>query len=452
METLVANTPSQRNDLELKHGSRFTELMNLPYYDCIRFAIIDPMHNLFLGTPKRILQQQWIENGLISKKNLERIQQIVHSCKVPIGIGRIPNKIASNFAHLTADEWKNWTLLFSLIALQDILPNEHLQCWQKYVSACNIFCSSVLTLDDINLADELMTSFFTMAEFLYGSSFLTINTHLHLHLKKVYKDYGPCYGYWLFSFERYNYILGKYHTNNLSIEIQLMRKFIQNMHIRSMVKSDALAPEHLYIFKELLCDMSGGSASETLFGQVSHSLLHNQVYVKLLPPFVLHHFDSVSLSYLRMSYLAFLPDIDLLEVPQICRKYRNAMWCSQHLKSSNKVVTYILAKWVGEDGVVNTNSSEACAGILEYFFSQRVLVGSDHLEVNMAYVKWFQEHPSRNRYFKPVEIWYSDLFKPFGPASFIPMEHIQEICITCKVCINNEIVTAVNPIRKKIFI
>lgn len=66
LETLVANTPSQRNDLELKHGSRFTEL-NLPYYDCIRFAIIDPMHNLFLGTPKRILQQQWIENGLISK-------------------------------------------------------------------------------------------------------------------------------------------------------------------------------------------------------------------------------------------------------------------------------------------------------------------------------------------------------------------------------------------------
>ena len=112
LEILVANTPSQRNDLELKHGSRFTELMNLPYYDCIRFAIIDPMHNLFLGTPKRILQQQWIEKGLISKKNLERIQQIVHSCKVPIGIGRIPNKIASNFAHLTADEWKNWTLLF----------------------------------------------------------------------------------------------------------------------------------------------------------------------------------------------------------------------------------------------------------------------------------------------------------------------------------------------------
>ena len=70
-----------------------------------------------------------------------------------------------------------------------------------------------------------------------------------------------------------------------------------------------------------------------------------------------------------MSYLAFLPDVDLLEVPQICCKYKNVMWCSKHLQASNKASTCILAKWVGEDGHINTNSSEACAGILEYFFS-----------------------------------------------------------------------------------
>lgn len=131
------------------------------------------------------------------------------------------------------------------------------------------------------------------------------------------------------------------------------------------------------VLKGLLCDMNGGSASETLFGQETNE------YVKLMPPFVLHHFDSVSMSYLRMSYQAFLPDIDLLEVPQMCRKYKNAMWYSQHLKVSNKSSTCILAKWVGEDGHINTNTSEACAGRVEYFFSQRVLVGSDYNEVNM---------------------------------------------------------------------
>ena len=193
---LNAVTPTQRKEIELKNGSHFTELMYLSYYDCIRFSIIDIMHNMFLGTPKRIMYH-WIDNGFISKRSLETIQDTVKSCIVPSSVGRIPYKIASSFAHLTADEWKNWTLLFSLITLHNILPAEHLHCWQLYVTACSIYCSSILSESDINRADELMKSFFTSAECLYGSSFLTINTHLHLHLQNIFNDYGPCYGYWL---------------------------------------------------------------------------------------------------------------------------------------------------------------------------------------------------------------------------------------------------------------
>ena len=195
LKTLTANTPTQQSELELRHGSRFTQLMYLPYYDCVRFSIIDPMHNLYLGTAKRILRKQWLESGLISQKSLEEVQSIVAKFKIPCSTGRIPHKIASAFASLTADEWKNWTLLFSLIALKNILPADHLQCWQEFVSACSIFCSSILTVDEIDTADNLMRSFFSKAELLYGPDFLTINTHLHLHLQNVFKDYGPCYGY-----------------------------------------------------------------------------------------------------------------------------------------------------------------------------------------------------------------------------------------------------------------
>lgn len=31
------------------HGSRWSELMRLPYYDCVQMTVIDPMHNLLLG-------------------------------------------------------------------------------------------------------------------------------------------------------------------------------------------------------------------------------------------------------------------------------------------------------------------------------------------------------------------------------------------------------------------
>ena len=128
--------------------------------------MIDPMHNLYPGTAKRILGKQWLESGLISHKSLEEIQSIVDEIqsivakfKIPCSIGRIPHKIASAFASLTADEWKNWTLLFSLIALKNILP-DHLQCWQEFVSACSIFCSSILTINEIDTADNLKRSFF----------------------------------------------------------------------------------------------------------------------------------------------------------------------------------------------------------------------------------------------------------------------------------------------------
>ena len=160
LRALSAVTSSQRNKIEAETGSRFTELMNLPYYDCTRYAIIDPMHNLLLGTPKRLFTKQWVSSGLLNRTALEEIQDIVNKCIVPNGIGRIPHKISSNFARLTADKWKNWTLLFSPIALHNYLPTDDFNCWQLYVSACNIYCSSVLTVQDINRADELMKSFF----------------------------------------------------------------------------------------------------------------------------------------------------------------------------------------------------------------------------------------------------------------------------------------------------
>ena len=55
--TLSAVSATQRKDLELEVGARFTQLFFLLYYDSIRFAIIDPMHNLLLGTSKRVFKK-----------------------------------------------------------------------------------------------------------------------------------------------------------------------------------------------------------------------------------------------------------------------------------------------------------------------------------------------------------------------------------------------------------
>ena len=63
----------------------------------------------------------------------------------------------------------------------------------------------------------------------------------------------------------------------------------------------------------------------------------------------------------------------------------------------------VLAKWIGEDGEINCDNG-ICSGIVKYFFTQRLLVGNDHVEINIAHIKWLQEHTCRNSLLKPVEI------------------------------------------------
>ena len=110
------------------------------------------------------------------------------------------------------------------------------------------------------------------------------NTHLHLHLYKCYnKDYGPCYGFWLFSFERCNGILGKYHANNFSIELWLMRIFSENMTVTSILSRELLDSEHGDVFNNFLSSNNSGSSYETLYGQdysssVNHEHVDSHIY------------------------------------------------------------------------------------------------------------------------------------------------------------------------------
>ena len=50
--------------------------------------------------------------------------------------------------------------------------------------------------------------------------------HFHLHIKECVENYGSMYGFWLFSFERYDGILGSFQADNREVEVQLMRRFL----------------------------------------------------------------------------------------------------------------------------------------------------------------------------------------------------------------------------------
>ena len=72
-------------------GCRFSVLIELPYYNIIRFCVINPMHNLLLGTAKHMFTV-WSAMDLVNKSDCARIQEKVDSFVTP-DIGCISNCI-----------------------------------------------------------------------------------------------------------------------------------------------------------------------------------------------------------------------------------------------------------------------------------------------------------------------------------------------------------------------
>lgn len=50
-------------ELQKEHGLKYSVLLELEYFNPIRFCIIDPMHNLYLGTAKHILKNIWLDKN-----------------------------------------------------------------------------------------------------------------------------------------------------------------------------------------------------------------------------------------------------------------------------------------------------------------------------------------------------------------------------------------------------
>lgn len=121
-------------------GCRYSELLMLPYFDAPKMLVIDPMHNLFLGTSKYFLKNILLQKGYIAETQLPLIQERIDSFIVPSGIDKIRIKITSGFSQLTADQWKNWVIYYSIVTLRDVVSRDVLEVWRLFVLACRTLC------------------------------------------------------------------------------------------------------------------------------------------------------------------------------------------------------------------------------------------------------------------------------------------------------------------------
>lgn len=423
-----APTKAARKRIEDEYGARWSEFFRLPYYDAVRMVVIDPMHNILLGTSKHVFAV-WKYLGILSKKDFETLQNRIDNVKVPQDLGRIPSNITSGFSGFTADQWKNWTTVYSLFCLKGLIGEDHYDMWYDFVQACSILCSRIISVEKVKKADDYLMTFLHKFERLYGPQHCTPNMHLHLHLKECIFDYGPVYSFWCFSFERYNGMLGSYQHNNRNIEVQIMRRFQQSQQLGNLPWPSHYGPsfkailqpkstENMFNFQDLLQQPSDrlcfDDASKVdpllpfrnivLSTNLRDSFLN--LYKKMYPDTSISHVSMYAMTCTRVKHNGVVYSVDG------CRTERSAC---------------VYAKWCSnpslDEPIVDLQANPR-PGLLKklYILNLTTKQGTKHKHV-VAEVAWCKLHPERWFYRSPIQVCCLD-YEIESVASFLPVELI----------------------------
>ena len=432
-----SKTARAKKESEL--GWRYTSLMKLEYFNSVTHHVIDPMHNLFLGTAKRMFKL-WIDNCILTQDNLAEIDRKIRNFKLGGDMGRLPSNIASNWGGFTAEQWKNWTLIYSLYVLNGILPDRHYKCWHTFVTACLKLVSPIVRMTDARIADHLFIKFGTEVESLYGKTVITPNMHLHCHLYESVLNYGPVYTFWLFAFERYNGILGDFNTNRRdNIEIQLMREFLTTITLldrcfglKQDVHSDILLP--------IALDVSSTRSSQKTIIEPIVRWQYSQAPVNSTSDWtvsgmidfggknrVQKQIDSDDLDILRHIYSILYPNLSIGDLAKTIHKFQSircndTFFSTRDSGSNNCSVVY--AKYIDSNGHIDVDSTSYAPGKLKEIFTHNAIINGEKRKHCFAAVNWLKPFPERLGFVQQMSAWYAKKYFRETGASFIPFQRI----------------------------
>lgn len=242
LEWKAAPNTAQKTALVQKHGTRWSQLHLLEYFNPVDFTVIDPMHNLYLGTCKRIMVNMWIPDKDIVLADRERMSSLCGRIILPFGYdhGSIARKmlVGDGFGHMKGSEWLVFSVWLSPVLLKGILSSVKYDNWMLYVKALQLLSSTSVSLVDLNAAHVLLREFCKGFTIIYGKERLYPNIHMHLHIKNDAFLFGPLPSHSAFFYERCNKELKNIKTNSKPLfERTVMKSFLKSVHYADMVKS-----------------------------------------------------------------------------------------------------------------------------------------------------------------------------------------------------------------------
>ena len=480
-EWMTATSNKDRVDIERNYGTHWSELHRLPYFDAVRFTIIDVMHNLLLGTPKRMFND-WIDNGDLTREDLRLMKQNAEGLVLPVDFDVIsPERIAAGLSGLKAAEWKSWVLIYSPFLLQERLTVKKFQHWMKLVNACRILLKPSITFDEVDNAHSYLVEFCQEYEIIYGSSKITPNIHAHCHIRECILDYGGVYSTWLFGFERYNGILGSIATNRKgAFERTFTKRFLEQTGASDYI-STLIAPHiddsQKHFLLGLANDLSATAAVTRLNAVESFDIgeyIRNSVSVshatgsEPLPPNTTPNFTTSPTTkltddvydalvefyqvayknenidhYLRASLTNPDPVLPYVHVFKDLKLhgYRYRSKASQSTRGS-----YIQALYLeyGDD------EPAAYPGQVQYYFCHDFRVNGVVTRHTFAFICWLDRHNGQQKFSAgDVETWKSS-YEEFSWQSILPLSRVYSPVAIAKYEASNIQRTIVIPLEQKI--
>ena len=232
---------SQANKQAASTGVRWSSLMRLPYFDCVRYLVIDPMHNLYMGVAKHVLKL-FFREGLIDG----HLEEVLRALKVPSGVGRVMSsfygssqvkqKKKAKLKYLKAEELLSFVRYYSDVLLEQLLVLDvsdqvnstrkefSKQCykmWKQFSAACKLSSADYVKKQDIEKIRKHIFSFLQFFDELFPKDAVP-NLHFALEAVPILLDYGPNHVTWCFAVERLNGILGDITVNNKQIALTVM--------------------------------------------------------------------------------------------------------------------------------------------------------------------------------------------------------------------------------------
>ena len=312
---------------------------------------------------------------------------------------------------------------------------------------------------EIDRAHELLVRFCFMYERLYGKDACTPNMHMVCHLRDIMLDYGPVYGYWCFSFERYNGMLESMHKLWKNPEKQLLAKFVDLQLVNTIgiftAENDdfvSVILRDISMLKSRTAARSSGSADKMTYESLdiiqqlssrsgpTHDIdPEEKKYHKIMQPMYEKYLTDQELQCMNHAYKAIYPNNRIVHIPRLCKEFKSLNINGDEYiseKSRSKKSPTIFARWSSLVSNVDTTGDAPyqIGNVVSFLCHQITLnteTGVKSVTTLLAYVKWYEEHPKRNSFHHSIIVCGTH-FHTLCNASFIPVARIMGHCTTIK--------------------